>query len=127
MTYYDIKYNVWKTLPCRSCTAGEYQIRFAATTDTKESAFILVRVLEPAPAPTSADVVLTNNTAAGGKQGSIVPVTGGKAMEYSSGGVWYSLPAYGLTAGEYGVRFAASAGNIPNCAYASHTASSTLR
>lgn len=110
--YYDIKYNAWKTLPCRSCTAGEYQIRFAATTDTKESAFILVRVLEPAPAPTSADVVLTNNTAAGGKQGSIVPVAGGKAMEYSSGGVWYSLPAYGLTAGEYSVRFAASAGNL---------------
>ena len=111
LQYYDKLTSTWKNLPYRSCKAGEYQIRYAETDDTQNSDYILVKVLEPLTSPVAADISITHNTVAGGSAGALVPTSTGK-MEYLLNGQWVALPARGLRAGEYSVRFAQTENNL---------------
>lgn len=107
MEYYDTVTTTWKALPAKTKPAGEYQVRFAETVDSMPSESLMVRIYEPCTSPVPTDVTITHLTVAGASTGKLVSNTM-KWLEYYNGTTWTSLPASGLCAGKYQVRFAES-------------------
>ncbi|MBQ7320642.1 MAG: uL15 family ribosomal protein [Clostridia bacterium] len=107
LQYYDKDAAAWKALPARNKPAGEYQIRYAETSDTLPSDSIVVRIFEPCTSPVATDVTVTHLSVAGASTGKMTANTS-KVLEFYNGTSWVSFPITGLKAGKYQVRFAAT-------------------
>lgn len=107
LEYYDTVYETWRSLPARNKSAGEYQIRYAETTDTLPSESATVRIYEPCTAPVDTDITITHVAVAGGSTGKMES-NSSKVLEYNNGAAWVPFPVSGLKAGRYQIRFAAT-------------------
>lgn len=115
LEYYDKKSAKWKNLPVVGLEAGEYQVRFKETTDSKSSDSITVQVLEPCTSPVITDVTITHLATAGASTGKMTANTQ-KDLEFYNGTAWVPFPVSDLKAGRYEVRFAKTSGYLASAA-----------